>query len=206
MKEEDVLRVTRWIDGELKDSEVRDLLEDHPSIEEDRHAAMEIRQRIRQEMTSESDVPFPDLFNRQILKRIEDERRGTFRNRIHSFLPWLTISGWGLPLAASATLLGLLVTGIQLQRPQPVHSKVVHTFTPNPAHIAKTREIGKVRATLIDIEGLAPLPETDQVMGYFPTESREETLMAATTYFEDGSPRLLLSMSDLGEPRLQRLR
>lgn len=206
MKEEDAIRATRWIDGEIKDSEVRDLLEAYPHLREERRAFRAMGDLLRRELEPEREVGSPGVFNRQILRRIEEEKERTFRNQAYRFFSWLTHSEWGLPLAASATLLCLLLFGFQMQEGGRFQSRVVHTFTPNPVHEASTQENGRAGVTVIELQGLAPVPETLQVMGYFPTASKEGPLMASTTYYEGDRPRLLLTMNAMGEPRLQSLR
>lgn len=206
MKDEDLFRVTRWIDGELTDQDIKDLLERDPSLVEEREAAREIGQTIRREFEAEREVPFPDMFNRQLFRRIDDERQKTVWSSASRFFSWITLSEWGLPLASSATLMMFLCVGLQFQGSRHFRSRVVHTFTPNPAHVAKTSESGAAGVTVISLQGLDPVPESTQVMGFFPTSSRKESLVAGTTYFEGKRPRLLLSLTQDGEPRLSRLR
>lgn len=201
MKDEE--RVTRWIDGQLKNSEIKDLLEANPSLQDERHAMRKLGQMVREEIPPERDVPFPELFNRQVMKRIEEEKEKTLANRLHHFFFWLTTSDWGLPMASAATLVVLFGVGLQVQKARHFGSKVVHTFTPNPAHVAKAQENQKAGVTVISLQGLTPLPESAQILGYLPTKSNRERLMATTTFYEGKAPLVRLSMNTRGEPRLQ---
>lgn len=206
MKDEDLFRVTRWIDGELTDQDISDLLQREPTLREQREAARGIGQRLRQEFDAEREVHFPEMFNRQILRRIEEEQKKTVWSDASRFFSWLTLSEWGLPVAASATLMLFLCAGLQFQGARHFRSRVVHTFTPNPAHAAQTKEIGRAGVAVISVQGLEPVPGSTQVMGFFPTQSRPDALAEATTFLEGEQPRLLLSLNQNGEPRLTRLR
>lgn len=207
MKDEaDVIRVTRWMDGELRDEEIGDLLAEAPDLADQRHAMVEMGNLVREQFPPEMEVPFAEGFNRQVLRRIEEEQERSLEGKVVRLFSGVSASEWALPVAAAAALLLLLVAGLQLDRGGDFRSRVVHTYTPNPSHAAQTQAHERTGVTVIDLAGLAPIPATEQVMGYFPAGSREEPLLARTIYYdEDQRPLLVLTHTDAGEPRLRSL-
>lgn len=199
-------RVTRWIDGELEEHEIKKMLEADPSLKEEVEATKALGDLLRSHIASERRVPLPGMFNHQILRKIEGEGEKSFWSWGSRFFSWMTLSEWGLPVAASAALLALFGIGLHVDTAGHFRSRVVHTFAPNPAHGVETRQNDETALTVITLQGLEPLSETTQVMGYFPTNSSREPLLATTTFYEGEKPPLLLAMNARGEPQLRSLR
>jgi len=200
----DVIRITKWIDGELNDTQIDDLSEELTELESDRQAIREMGEAIREQFPPEMEVPFGEIFNRQILRRIEEERKKTISARIHAFFSWMTTSEWALPATAATALVVLLLVGTRFQGGDSFGSRVVHTFTPNPAHAATTVEHRRAGVTVVDLKGLEPLPASEQVVGYVPVRSSEDVRMAKTIFYDEKDrPLLVLTTDASGEPHLE---
>ena len=73
MKSEEEEKITQWIDGELDDDQVRDLLDAHPELNDLKSSTNKAGNLLRQELPLEEKLPYPDFFNHRIQQRLSEE-------------------------------------------------------------------------------------------------------------------------------------
>ena len=175
MKPSEQERLTRWIDGELTDDEVGDLLEAYPEMKTAKAESERIGELLRAEVDSEEKIPHGDFFNHQIRHRIEEleeERTTGWRDELQVF-PWFTrfriISGFGF----AAVVVGLIAFG--LSTPPADRSEVVMTYTPVPGATATAEYHRGAEATVIRLSGIDDVREAEpaSVESVSPIHDRE---------------------------------
>ena len=206
MKESDQHRVTRWIDGELADDDVRDLLQEYPELLDDKREALQLGALLRQELPAEEEIPHADFFNHQIESQVMDEDPYPSTEPAKLFpiferMKWTALAG---AIAMVVLLCGLGMGWFGGGEVPADRSEIVSVYTPNPAHNTSVEWSSDADATLIKIGGLNPVPMGDRVAGFFPSTSERNDGLASTTYFsKDGRPVLVLTLSPLGLPRIR---
>lgn len=206
MTESDRIRVTRWIDGELADQDVSDLLERHPELPEEKRSILETGKLLRQQLLAGKEVPYPDFLNSEIERRIgEDPYESDEPARLFPTferMKWIAFAG---TLACVAVLgaKGLGWFGAS-QSPLPwERSLIVSTYAPNAAHSVAANWVEGAAATVITISGLEAVPVSTEIIGFSPARSQRDGAIASTTFFStDDKPILVLTTNSLGEPRL----
>ncbi len=196
---DDEIRLTKWFDGELDDDEVADLLARDHGFFDERGEVREIgefvrlRGRLPGDPEESVEPPFPELFNRRILRRIEEEPRNawveTWRLFRSSLDDWMGESQWALPVASAALLVAGLVVVTGWESGRVPHSEIVHTYAPHRQHSVKAEFSKRAEAMVISLEGLEPIPETEVVTGYFRDGSEQGLAVAAD--FRLGQPAVL---------------
>lgn len=184
---DDEIRLTRWLDGELKDEEVKDLIARDPELIALRQDIDRIGGSLREIFPTAEEPPFPELFNKQILRKIEElpvnRWQAAWRLFRESLGDWWNESQWALPATASALLLvGLAaVTGAAGSRVS--HSEVVHTYAPHPQHSVTTEFVRRAQATVIVLDGLEAVPDDHRIIGYFRPEAGPASGLASAVEF-----------------------
>jgi len=166
--------LTRWMDDGLSDEELRELepvLTEHPELHEERADYARLREELRTAVSSEIEPPFPDFFNSHLERLVREEGRGVdktdSRRREGAFNRlWIW---WMAPAAAAAVVMAFL---LGMKSAQPVNqggmvdaaagSGVYSPFAEVSTEVILDRESD---STLLVVEGLAPLADTDLVVG-----------------------------------------
>jgi len=184
---EDEIRLTRWLDGELGEDDVADLIEKDPDLIALRQDIARIGGSLREIFPPAEEPPFPELFNKQILRKIEElpanRWQAAWRLFQESLGDWWNESQWALPATASAALLvGLAaVTGASASRIS--HSEVVHTYAPHPEHSVTSEFVRRAEATVIILDGLEAVPDDYRITGYFRPDSDAASAIASAVVF-----------------------
>lgn len=202
MKPSEQERLTRWVDGELTDDDVRDLLEAHPEMKNAREDSHRIGDLLRSEIKPEEKVPHADFFNHQIQRRIESvepERTTGWRDELTLF-PLFTrfrlISGFGF----TAVFLGLIAFG--LGTPPADRSEVVMTYTPVPGATATTEYHRGAAATVIRIAGIDDVRESEpEPMDTATAPDRPRIVFAFRSGFGEEHPVLAVARDSTLLPR-----
>ncbi len=214
MNQSDETRICRWIDGELREEDIRDLLDADPSIYELRESAADLGQLLRAEYRR-PELPYADFFNSRILRHIEEEREEADAGveRIVIRVPRLVtalFANQGLipGLAFAAVLLLALGTFLFGGNPGSRHSQVVHTFAPDPGTSVKATYNGRAGASVITIDGISPLERDASLFTYHhpemtPGETTQTVMHRQESPLHLASASSYLASSPLVHPLLQ---
>lgn len=204
MKESDQHRVTRWIDGELTDEDIRDLLELHPELHEEKDAAHRVGDLLRQELPADAEVPNAEFFNDSILREAIEEEPYPQGGPAQMFpiferMKWIALAG------CAAMVLALCGIGINAwNTAADGRNEIISAYTPNPNHEASVEYNGAADATVMTLSGLDAVPQSNVVIGFFPKTSETNRALASTTYYtEDGEPILVLTVNAFGLPTIR---
>ncbi len=199
MKPNEEEMLTQWIDGELDDAEVAELLEAHPEWKDAKAEAQRVGNLLRSEMKAEEAVPYPDFFNHQIRKRIleEEEEAATepagWKEQAALF-PWFT----RFRLISGTAFVALLVGFVAMVATSPTgHTEIVSTYTPNPGVTASMEYSDSAKAMVIRLDGLDEIPATQEVAG-FRVKSYQPDIDARALTLEpaDGAGQMLVLSAD----------
>jgi anti-sigma factor RsiW len=164
--------LTRWMDDGLSDEELRELepvLTEHPELHEERADYARLREELRTAVSSEIEPPFPDFFNSHLERLVREEGRGVDKTRrsegaFNRLWIW-----WMAPAVAAAVVMAFL---LGMKSAQPVNqggmvdaaagSEVYSPLAEVSTEVILDRESD---STLLVVEGLAPLADTDLVVG-----------------------------------------
>lgn len=213
MTPEDEQRITRWIDGELDDGEVADLLEAHPELADEKIEAGALGDLLRTELgpDREADVPYADFFSHRVHQRIaegdlgEDESDasdGVGLREEAQILPLFTRLRFAAGLAFVLMLVSIVGYAMFTSSPPAFGSEVVSTYTPDPSVTATTRYSSEAEATIIELDGLAEVPAEKEIAGVSPN-SHQPTADSSRTVLtdsSDGHPLLALAIDADGRP------
>lgn len=168
-RQSDEIRISRWIEGELSDSDIQDLLQTDPELHELRESSLQIGNLLRQELPK-PEVPYADFFNHQVLRRIEREEPEAATPRIVITVPHLVASlfqNQGLiPALAVVAILFLAVGTMIFGGNEHSRSMVLHTFSPDPDNTVVAEYNNKAGASVITIDGMKPLENDDSVFTF----------------------------------------
>lgn len=213
MKAEEEEKLTLWIDGELEDDQVRDLLEAHPELLELKKSAGESGSILRQELPLEEQLPYPDFFNHRIQQRLleNDETEAKLPaaslKEESQFFPFFTRSRLFAGLAFGALAIGLIVHSIigPDSIGSGIHTEIVGTYTPNPQVIASSHFDSEAQATIILLDGLEEIPADIEVSGIFPRSYQPNAALAATTLRskDTNEPLVILENDHYGRPNIR---
>jgi hypothetical protein len=170
MNPKDEERITRWIDGELDESEIEDLLAAHPDLREAKEAALETGRLLRKELETGDRIPFPDFFNRQVQRHIEDEQALEERKKAYEEIPEADFFSWftftrNLAGAALLVLVGVFI-GQAFQDSRSGGTEIVYTYVPDPAVTATMDYSADANATVLLLDGLSPIPAAREITGH----------------------------------------
>ncbi|MFT5467262.1 MAG: hypothetical protein ACI8UO_002366 [Verrucomicrobiales bacterium] len=206
MKESDQHRVTRWIDGELTDDEVRDLLEQHPELLVEKTEALRLGEQLRQELPAEEEIPHPDFFNHQIEQEIQGDHPESMPAQLFPVfqrMKWTAFAG-AIVMVVLLCGMGMGWFGGKDAAIPGDRTEIVSVYAPDPNHEATVSWSKDAEATVMTISGLEPVSGTTQIAGYFPDSSTRNPGLASTTFFaENGEPLLVLTISSLGLPSIR---
>jgi hypothetical protein len=183
---DDEIKLTKWFDGELSSDEISDLLAESPELFQQRMEVEEIGEMIRlhaQPSAACGEPPFPELFNRQVLRRISENPATQVRAWLEMAQDWFNNSHWALPTSAVAALCGILLSGTGILSQAPAHSEVLHTFAPHPGHKATAQYLPLAEATVIRLEGLEAIAPSEAVIGYLQRPNESSRGLASTVAY-----------------------
>ena len=213
---DDEARITRWIDGELDDEAVADLLSAHPDLVEEKNRALELGDLLHRELAPEreAEVPYADFFSHRVRQRILDgeqdeedaqaSERATLRDEAE-YLPLFTRLRHAAGLAFVVMLVGILTYAwFSPSTTPPFGSEVVSTYAPDPSVTATTRYDSEAEATVIELEGLAEIPVAQSIAGVFPGSYQPcgEFGRTILTNPANGHPLLALAIDASGRPEI----
>ncbi len=213
MKAEEEKKLTLWIDGELEDDQVRDLLEAHPELVNLKKSAGESGSILRQELPLEEQIPYPDFFNHRVQQRLleddetEAELPAATLKEESQFFPFFTRSRLFAGLAFGTLAIGLIVHSVigPDSMGSGIHTEIVDTYTPNPQVIASSHFNSEAQATIILLEGLEEIPANIEVSGIFPRSYQPNAALAATTLRsrDTNEPLVILENDHYGRPNIR---
>ena len=166
--------LTRWMDDGLSDEELRELepvLAEHPELKEERAEYARLREDLQAAIPAEVEPPFPDFFNSRLERLVREEGRGERKtdsrrgegsfNRL-----WL----WWMAPAATAAVVVAFLLGMKSVQPitqgavvdAAAGSEVYSPLASVSTEVILDRESD---STLLVVEGLAPLADTDLAIG-----------------------------------------
>lgn len=217
MKTTDEERITRWIDGELGDSEVADLLAADPELVSAKGEAAELGELLRQQLKPDrsADVPHADFFSHRLRERIVEEANadssgasgGVSLREEAQILPLFTRMRFVAGLAFVAMLAAMIGHAILTTSSTAIGSEVVSTYTPDPGVVATTRYSDEAGATVIVLEGVDEVPTGQSIAGIFPNSYQPCGDFGRTvlTDHNSGHPLLALAIDANGRPEFTAL-
>lgn len=212
MKAEDEEKLTLWIDGQLEDNQVRDLLDAHPELADLKKSAAETGKLLRQQLPLEEDLPYPDFFNHRIRQRLveddaETELPALALKEEAQLFPWFTRSRLFAGFAFAALAIGLIVHSVLGPNPagSSDHTEIVGTYTPNPQVFASSHYDADAGVTIIQLDGLEEIPADMQISGIFPRSYQPDASLAATTFRsrDTNEPIAILENDRYGRPNIR---
>lgn len=218
MKPTDEERITRWIDGELSDSDVADLLSADPELTTAKREAGELGELLRQELKPErsADVPHADFFSHRLRERIVEEANtgssdasaGLSLREEARILPLFTRMRFAAGMAFVLMLAAMIGHAVWTTSSSAAGSEVVSTYTPDPDVVATTRYSSEAEATVIVLEGVAEVPTGQSIAGVFPDSYQPCGDFGRTvlTDHSNGHPLLALAIDANGRPEFTALR
>ena len=162
---------TRWLDDKLSAEELREwetYLENHPELLEERTDYLSVRADLQKAIPADVEPPYPDFFNTHLERLIKEasrteqpveQKRGAI-NRL-----WL----WWMAPAATAAVVFAFLLGMKSARQDAMGvvdaaagSEVYSPLTNVSTEVIVDKESD---ATLLVVEGLDPLTDTDLAIG-----------------------------------------
>lgn len=215
---DDDLRVMRWIDGELSDDDVADLLEERPELVEEKESMHQLGAMMSDSLPKEAEVPYGDFFNHRIMNRIEEEQKtgeqGLDSFSLDSLVPGLSgffasIFNPGNRVLSGAAALGVAMFCIGLVTVASTNgerTQVTSTYVPHESFTAETHFDREANAAVFEIQGMEALSAQYEVSGYFPGQTEIDPLSGTTTVFSpEGKPMLMLTTDANGTPTLHEI-
>ena len=216
---EDQQRITRWIDGELADDDVADLLSTHPELAEEKSRAHQLGDLLHRELAPEreAEVPYGDFFSHRVRQRILEDDEGesatategaTLKDEA-TYLPLFTKMRYAAGLAFVLLLASIIGYAMFTSSTGSAYgSEVVSTYPPDPAVTATTRYDSEAEATVIELEGLAEIPVNQSIAGVFPGSYQPCGDFGRTILTDpaNGHPLLALAIDSSGRPEITALK
>ena len=167
--------LTRWMDDGLSDEEMKEfepILASSPELGEERARFLLLREKLRDSVPRELDPPFPDYFNSHLEKLVKAENKAGERiEESGGFAAfnrrWLW---WMAPAVTCAVVFAFLLgmksaqTGVSspILVDAAAGSEVYSPLTNVSTKVIVDRESD---STLLVVEGLAPLSDSDLAVG-----------------------------------------
>tara|TARA_R110002096_G_scaffold67332_11_gene163397 strand:+ start:3614 stop:4294 length:681 start_codon:yes stop_codon:yes gene_type:complete len=211
-------RVMRWIDGELSDDDVADLLEDRPELVEEKESMHQLGAMMEDSLPKEVEVPYGDFFNHRIMNRIEEEGKAAGQKldsiTLDTVIPTLShffssFFSSQTKILSGAAAMGVAMFCIGLVTVASMNgerTQVTSTYVPHESFTADTHFDRNANAAVFEIQGMEALSAHHEVSGYFPGQSEVDPLSGTTTVFSpDGKPLLMLTTDANGTPTIHEL-
>ena len=166
--------LTRWMDDGLSDEELCELepvLAEHPELYEERADYVRLRQELQASIPAEVEPPFPDFFNSRLERMVREEGRGASKTDLPQGAGafnrmWI----WWMAPAATAAVVAAFLLGMKSAQPATqggvvdaaAGSEVYSPLASVSTEVILDRESD---STLLVVEGLDPLADTDLAIG-----------------------------------------
>lgn len=194
----------RWLDGEMTAAErsaFEATLQNDPELAAEAESMRQLSASLKTHLPAELPVPHADFFNSQIQVRIAqleaDETRGS-RKSADSTAGWLS---W----LAGAAAASFAVAGFVWMQTASIGgtSTIASTYTPDPAVHAQVFHSAEASATVLMLEGLAPIPAEKKIAGFRVHRAESDAEVTTTTLFdENGQVIAVVSKNAKGQPTL----
>jgi anti-sigma factor RsiW len=198
----------RWLDGEMTAAERRAFeatLQNDPELAAEVESMRQLSESLKAHLPAEMPVPHADFFNSQIQVRIAQMEADDAREREKAaastagWLSWLRMPWLAGAAAAAFAIAGLVWT----QNGSSGRSTILSTYTPNPSVKAQIIENAEAGATVIMLEGLAPIPADKKVAGFKVHHAESDAEVATTTLFdENGTVLAVVALNAKGQPQM----
>ncbi|MFN0078210.1 MAG: anti-sigma factor family protein [Prosthecobacter sp.] len=200
--------LTRWLDGEINESErasFEERLKHDPALAKEAQELRALSATLRSHLSAEIKMPHADFFNSQIQVRISQMEADEPRSKQSAALDWATLLHWlRQPWFAAAGAVALAVLSFVLFRPAsdaPTKSTILSSYTPNTHVRAHTFHDEAADATVLMLDGLDAVPAKKKISGISAQRSEIETEFASTTLYDATGARLLMISRDaVGTP------
>lgn len=199
----------RWLDGEMTAAErsaFEGTLKNDPELAAEAESMRQLSASLKTHLPTELPVPHADFFNSQIQVRIAqleaDETRGS-RQSADSTVGWL--SWLRMPWLAGAAAAAFAVAGFVWMQTASTDgaSTIASTYTPDPAVHAQVFHSAEASATVLMLDGLAPIPAEKKIAGFRVHRAESDAEVATTTLFdENGQVIAVVSKNAKGQPTL----
>ncbi|MDB6136454.1 MAG: hypothetical protein JWM59_4697 [Verrucomicrobiales bacterium] len=171
--------MTRWIDGQLSPEEQASmdrLLAVEPSLNLEKQSALQLGGLLRSHLPAALEPPSPDFFTSRIMDEIRSAPSTPVAKNIKakaassapSFWTWLR-RPWLAPLISAAAV-AVVFLAVDSRRPDagggtPV-ADASRIYAPDPNVVAKAYFSNSADATVIDLEGLQPVPDDREIRAF----------------------------------------
>lgn len=183
--------LTRFIEGETNQAL-------HPDWSAEKEKANQLGELLRMHLPSRLEPPSPDFFTHQIMERIQQESLPQPQKVawVERFRIWLA------PLATATAL--LVVGGIVLQqKTAPVRDSFAYTPMPN---VTATLDFNSdAEATVINLDGLDAIPDTQEIKAFNVVSSNSAGPGAPQQFFAANDPSKLVFVLFSGDSQAPKI-
>lgn len=186
--------MTRWIDGQLSPAEleiVERALAGEPLLAREKDSAQRLGGLLRQHLPAQLEPASPEFFTSRIMEEIQSVPLVPVvvpaAARTSGLMSWLKMP-WFAPLA-SAAVVALLFLAANGRSPGGASLEVARVYAPDPHVVASSYYSEEAGATVIDLKGLAPVPDEREIRAYD---------VADAAPVEPGRPQVLHAANDPG--------
>ncbi len=155
----DEATLTLWMDGNLEGpalDEVELWVKDHPELLSQRHSIQAINEEIKAQIPNSTEPPYPDFFNQQIFRRIEQETPLTEVKEKPTVSLWQRLL---LPTALAGMACCFFIgTQIGGQDGSSTPSHTAYIYTPDDS-VSADLYTAADNSTIIVLEGLEDIPD-----------------------------------------------
>lgn len=216
--------MTRWIDGQLSPEEqasVSLLLADQPALELEKQSALHLGGLLRSHLPATLEPPSPDFFTSRIMDEIRSQTATmpVAKNLKtaaaataggsggSSFWSWLR-RPWFAPLASAAAV--AIVFGVidGSHSGKSVSMDTARIYAPDPNVVAKAFYSDSAEATVIDLQGLQPVPNDRQIRAFDLASAEPAEPGQPQTFYAANAPEraeVVLTAAAGSAPRLREL-
>jgi hypothetical protein len=202
--------LSRWLDGEMNDTEhaaLEEQLKLDPVLAKEAKELRALSATLRSHLPAEMKMPHADFFNSQIQVRIAQMEAEETRLKQPTSTGWRNLLQWlRQPWLAAASALALAVFSFVLFRPasgDPTTSTILSSYTPNTQVRAHTFHDEAASATVLMLDGLDAVPAEKKISGISVQRSEIEPEFASTTLYDaTGTQLLMISRDNAGTPMI----
>lgn len=167
--------LTRWMDDGLSEKEMKELepiLASSPELHEERARFLRLRERLRDSVPRELDPPFPDYFNSHLEKLVKAENAAPgLKEDSGAFSAFNRRWLWWMGPAVTCAVVFAFLLGMKSGQSGNASSGLVGSGSNSEVYSPLTNVSTQVildtnsDSTLLVVEGLAPLSDSDLVLG-----------------------------------------
>ena len=167
--------LTRWMDDGLSEKEMKELepiLASSPELHEERARFISLRERLRDCVPRELDPPFPDYFNSHLERLVKAENSAPERREVSgSFSAFNRRWLWWMAPAVTCAVVFAFLLGMKSAQSGNASSRLVGSGSDSEVYSPLTNVSTQVildtnsDSTLLVVEGLAPLSDSDLALG-----------------------------------------